>query len=77
MGNAPRLEQFFNRLSAEVHERERPTIRTRQVRVEIESQGFENCRDNFFWLHRPFRRIRANVIAFAHDAAAFHTAAGE
>src|SRR5207302_204702 len=70
-------EQLRDRLCAEIHERERAALRTRQVSFDVEAEAVENGRDDFFRLDGALGGEAADLVALADGASAFHSAAGE
>ena len=70
-------KQFFDRLRAEIHQRERASLGAGQMRFQIQAQAVENRRHDLRGFDGPLHRVTADFIALADNTPAFHTAAGE
>src|SRR5580693_5009602 len=67
-------EQLVDVLNAIVHYSNRSATRSRQLRLERDSQRVENCRSYFGGRGGPILGSRANIVGCADNLAAFDTA---
>src|SRR5262245_49751008 len=70
-------KQFVYFMLAGVDQRERPSLRTRQLGFQIETEAVVDRGHDLRWIDRPLGRHPTDAVARANDAAPLHSASGE